>query len=99
MSTISPKQRATSPPQAGTGPAAVAIERRRWDVVWPARGLGYVSGHSAVAVALATVASYLGRRGRRVAWTLAATVCLARIYAVPEGPRSGNLTGDRAAGR
>jgi len=47
----------------------------------PARGLGYVSGHSAVAVALATVASpYLGRRGRRVAWTLAAAVCLARIY-------------------
>jgi glycosyltransferase 2 family protein len=47
----------------------------------PARGLGYVSGHSAVAVALATVASpYLGRRGRRVAWTLAALVCLTRIY-------------------
>lgn len=47
----------------------------------PARGLGYVSGHSAVAVALATVASpYLGRGGRRVAWTLAAAVCLARIY-------------------
>jgi glycosyltransferase 2 family protein len=47
----------------------------------PARGLGYVSGHSAVAVALATVASpYLGRRARRVAWALAACVCLARIY-------------------
>jgi undecaprenyl-diphosphatase len=47
----------------------------------PARGLGYVSGHSAVAVALATVASpYLGRRGRRVAWALAAAVCVARIY-------------------
>jgi membrane-associated phospholipid phosphatase len=47
----------------------------------PARGLGYVSGHSAVAVALATVASpYLGRRGRRLAWTLAAAVCLARVY-------------------
>src|SRR6266508_1873634 len=47
----------------------------------PARGLGYVSGHSAVAVALATVASpYLGRRGRRVAWTLAAAVCVARMY-------------------
>jgi glycosyltransferase 2 family protein len=47
----------------------------------PARGLGYVSGHSAVAVALATVASpYLGRRGRRVAWGLAACVCLARMY-------------------
>jgi undecaprenyl-diphosphatase len=47
----------------------------------PARGLGYVSGHSAVAVALATVASpYLGRRGRRVAWTLAIAVCVARVY-------------------
>ncbi|MDF2743506.1 MAG: hypothetical protein K0S88_4883 [Actinomycetia bacterium] len=47
----------------------------------PARGLGYVSGHSAVAVALATVASpYLGRRARRVAWILAGCVCLARMY-------------------
>jgi len=47
----------------------------------PARGLGYVSGHSAVAVALATVASpYLGRRGRRVAWAGAIVVCLARMY-------------------
>jgi membrane-associated phospholipid phosphatase/predicted Ser/Thr protein kinase len=47
----------------------------------PARGLGYVSGHSAVAVALATVASpYLGRRARRVAWVLATCVCLARMY-------------------
>jgi membrane-associated phospholipid phosphatase/tRNA A-37 threonylcarbamoyl transferase component Bud32 len=47
----------------------------------PARGLGYVSGHSAVAVALATVASpYLGRRARRVAWVLAGCVCLARMY-------------------
>jgi glycosyltransferase 2 family protein len=47
----------------------------------PDRGLGYVSGHSAVAVALATVANpFLGRRARRVAWTLAACVCVARIY-------------------
>jgi glycosyltransferase 2 family protein len=47
----------------------------------PARGLGYVSGHSAVAVALATVASpYLGRRARRVAWILAGCVCLSRMY-------------------
>jgi glycosyltransferase 2 family protein len=47
----------------------------------PDRGLGYVSGHSAVAVALATVASpFLGRRTRRVAWMLAALVCVARIY-------------------
>jgi undecaprenyl-diphosphatase len=47
----------------------------------PAGGLGYVSGHSAVAVALATVASpYLGRRARRVAWALALAVCVARMY-------------------
>jgi glycosyltransferase 2 family protein len=47
----------------------------------PARGLGYVSGHSAVAVALATVASpYLSRQARRVAWVLAGCVCLARMY-------------------
>jgi glycosyltransferase 2 family protein len=47
----------------------------------PAGGLGYVSGHSAVAVALATVASpYLGRRARRVAWALAIAVCVARMY-------------------
>jgi undecaprenyl-diphosphatase len=47
----------------------------------PAGGLGYVSGHSAVAVALATVASpYLGRRARRVAWALAVAVCVCRMY-------------------
>jgi membrane-associated phospholipid phosphatase len=47
----------------------------------PDRGLGYVSGHSAVAVALATVASpFLGRRARRIAWTLAGLVCVARVY-------------------
>jgi len=46
-----------------------------------ATGLGYVSGHAAVAVALAAVASpYLGRRARRVAWALAAGVCLSRMY-------------------
>lgn len=47
----------------------------------PARGLGYVSGHSAVAIALATAAApYLGRRARRLVWTLAVSVCLFRIY-------------------
>jgi glycosyltransferase 2 family protein len=46
-----------------------------------ATGLGYVSGHAAVAVAMAAVASpYLGRRARRVAWALAAGVCLSRLY-------------------
>jgi glycosyltransferase 2 family protein len=47
----------------------------------PATGLGFVSGHAAIAVALASVASpYLGRRARRVAWALAAGVCLSRLY-------------------
>ena len=46
-----------------------------------ASGLGYISGHAAVAVALASVASpYLSRRARRVVWTLAALVCLSRVY-------------------
>jgi undecaprenyl-diphosphatase len=46
-----------------------------------ASGLGYVSGHAAVVVALASVASpYLSRRARRVAWTLATVVCLSRVY-------------------
>jgi glycosyltransferase 2 family protein len=46
-----------------------------------ATGLGYISGHAAVAVALASVASpYLSRRARRVAWTLATVVCLSRVY-------------------
>jgi uncharacterized membrane protein YbhN (UPF0104 family)/membrane-associated phospholipid phosphatase len=47
----------------------------------PAGGRGYISGHAAVAVALATVASpYLGRRGRRIAWALAVAVCVSRIW-------------------
>jgi undecaprenyl-diphosphatase len=44
-------------------------------------GLGYISGHAAVAVALAAVASpYLSRRARRVAWALATAVCLSRLF-------------------
>lgn len=47
----------------------------------PIDGLGYVSGHSAVAFALATVLSpYLNRTGRWIAYGLAATVCIARIH-------------------
>jgi undecaprenyl-diphosphatase len=47
----------------------------------PAAGHGYVSGHAAVAAALATVATpYLGRTGRVVVWTLAAVVSIARVY-------------------
>lgn len=44
-------------------------------------GLGYPSGHAAVAAALATVASaYLGRRARWLAWALVAVVAIARMY-------------------
>jgi glycosyltransferase 2 family protein len=46
-----------------------------------AGGHGYVSGHAAVAVAVATIASpYLGRRARRVLWAVAFLVCASRIY-------------------
>ncbi|WP_324277897.1 phosphatase PAP2 family protein [Blastococcus brunescens] len=44
-------------------------------------GIGFISGHAAVAAALATAAvPYLTRRGRRVAWALAWTVAIARVY-------------------
>jgi undecaprenyl-diphosphatase len=47
----------------------------------PGLGFGFVSGHTAVAFALAAVAApHLGRRGRLVAWALAALVGLARMY-------------------
>lgn len=47
----------------------------------PVAGLGFVSGHAAVAAALATaVVPYVTRRTRRVVWVLAWTVGLARIY-------------------
>jgi len=45
----------------------------------PDAGYGFVSGHAAVSVALATAASpYLGRRWRRLVWGLAVVVCLSR---------------------
>jgi membrane-associated phospholipid phosphatase len=44
-------------------------------------GLGFVSGHAAVAVAIATlIAPYLGRRARWVAVAVAALVCVSRLY-------------------
>jgi membrane-associated phospholipid phosphatase len=47
----------------------------------PAVGNGYISGHAAVAVALAAVAApYLSRRIRFLAWTLAGQVCVARVH-------------------
>ena len=43
--------------------------------------LGYISGHAAVVVTLATVASrYLSRRMRVVMWAVTTVVCLARLY-------------------
>lgn len=46
-----------------------------------AHGMGFVSGHAAVAVALAAVAfPYLGRTGRWVVAALAVFVCVARVY-------------------
>jgi glycosyltransferase 2 family protein len=47
----------------------------------PDGGLGFVSGHAAVAVAIATlIAPYLGRRARWVAFAVAGLVCVSRIY-------------------
>jgi glycosyltransferase 2 family protein len=44
-------------------------------------GLGFPSGHAAVAAALATAAApHLGRRGRRLAWAIALLVAAARLY-------------------
>jgi membrane-associated phospholipid phosphatase len=44
-------------------------------------GLGFVSGHAAVAVAIATlVGPYLGRRSRWIAAVAALGVCLSRMY-------------------
>ncbi len=46
-----------------------------------ASGLGFVSGHAAVAAALATAAHpYLGPRGRRIVWILAFLVMASRVY-------------------
>ena len=47
----------------------------------PDSGLGFVSGHAAVAVAIATlIAPYLGRRLRWVAVLVAVLVCMSRLY-------------------
>jgi undecaprenyl-diphosphatase len=47
----------------------------------PAHGLGFVSGHTAVATALAAIAwPYLGRRWRAVVVIAAVLVALARVY-------------------
>jgi undecaprenyl-diphosphatase len=44
-------------------------------------GLGFVSGHAAVSVAIATmIVPYLGRRARWVAVLVAVVVCVSRLY-------------------
>src|SRR6185503_3278681 len=46
-----------------------------------ASGLGYVSGHSAVAFAVVTVAAlWLAPKARTVLWILAAIVAFSRVY-------------------
>jgi undecaprenyl-diphosphatase len=46
-----------------------------------ATGLGFPSGHTAVAAALATAAApYLGRRARRISWCGVGIVAITRIY-------------------
>jgi membrane-associated phospholipid phosphatase/uncharacterized membrane protein YbhN (UPF0104 family) len=44
-------------------------------------GIGFISGHAAVAAALAAAAApYLSRRARRAVWVVAWSVALARVY-------------------
>ncbi len=60
-------------------------------------GIGFISGHSAVAAALAAAAApYLSRRGRRVVWGLAWSVALARVYVGAHLPL--DIVGGVAAG-
>jgi membrane-associated phospholipid phosphatase/uncharacterized membrane protein YbhN (UPF0104 family) len=60
-------------------------------------GIGFISGHAAVAAALATAAApYLSRRGRRVVWVLAWGVAFARVYAGAHLPL--DVVGGVAAG-
>lgn len=63
----------------------------------PIEGLGFISGHAAVAAALATAAApYLTRRTRRVAWGVAAAVAISRIYVGAHLPL--DIIGGAAAG-
>jgi undecaprenyl-diphosphatase len=63
----------------------------------PIGGLGFISGHAAVAAALATAAvPYLSRRNRRIVWALAWSVALARVYVGAHLPL--DIVGGLAAG-
>ena len=60
-------------------------------------GAGFISGHAAVAAALATAAApYLGRRSRRTVWLLAWAVAVARVYVGAHLPL--DIVGGVAAG-
>jgi uncharacterized membrane protein YbhN (UPF0104 family) len=60
-------------------------------------GTGFISGHAAVAAALATAAApYLGRRSRRTVWVLAWAVAVARVYVGAHLPL--DIVGGVAAG-
>ena len=60
-------------------------------------GAGFISGHAAVAAALATAAApYLGRRSRRTVWVLAWAVAVARVYVGAHLPL--DIVGGVAAG-
>ena len=60
-------------------------------------GLGFISGHTAVAAALATAAApYLSRRWRRVLWAAAWAVGIARVYEGAHLPL--DIVGGAAAG-
>jgi undecaprenyl-diphosphatase len=63
----------------------------------PIGGAGFISGHAAVAAALATAAApYLSRRSRRVVWAFAWSVALARVYVGAHLPL--DILGGMAAG-
>ena len=68
--------------QAGsTGPAGALPLTEELLRHSPSGGLGFVSGHAAVAAFLATMAwPYLGRAARWVVGAAAVLVCLARVY-------------------
>ena len=65
--------------ERGRPASFLANVHRRGDV--SIGGQAFVSGHAVIVVALATLLHpYLDRRGRILVWSIAAVVCLARVY-------------------